>query len=314
MHGWQEKILSQIGKTLLIQTIVQAIPSYAMSCFLLPKTLLKEFQLMAVDFFWHDGERRKVHWLAWDKLCSRPLDPRTPSFRVITPAPHNAQSLRVCDLILEDTREWNVPVVNSLFWLEDRDVIFQIPLSFSRELDVMVWRAVWQAKIPNKVKVSHGGLFVVSFRRQHVSSSVSPWSPFLVRFVILIYYRGNCSAFSLAMYLCSASLGGIESSVGISLTGIPPSAGKTKINFDEAILDRGAAMGVGIVARDSAEVCLAWQSLRLERIGSTLVVEAYAARATTLMAWRLQWQELKGIVPLFPDYPPINMISLLSAL
>ncbi|KAL0321711.1 UNVERIFIED_CONTAM: putative mitochondrial protein [Sesamum calycinum] len=241
-----------------------------MSCFLLPKTLLKEFQLMAVDLFWHDGERRKVHWLAWDKLCSSKLDGglgflnleafnlallakqlwrlltwpdclvskvlkakyfprnhlfdakdiqlmygRTTSFRVITPAPHNAQSLRVCDLILEDTREWNVPVVNSLFWLEDRDVIFQIPLSFSRELDVM----------------------------------------------------------------------------GISLAGIPPSAGKTKINFDGAILDRGAAMGVGIVARDSAEVCLAWQSLRLERIGSTLVAEAYAARAATLMAWRLQWQE-----------------------
>ncbi|KAL0298304.1 UNVERIFIED_CONTAM: putative mitochondrial protein [Sesamum radiatum] len=29
---------------------------------------------MAVDLFWNDGERRKVHWLAWDKLCSSKLD------------------------------------------------------------------------------------------------------------------------------------------------------------------------------------------------------------------------------------------------
>ncbi|KAL0298305.1 UNVERIFIED_CONTAM: hypothetical protein Sradi_6490300 [Sesamum radiatum] len=40
-------------------------------------------------------------------------------------------------------------------------------------------------KFQIRSRFSHGGLFVVSFRRQHVPSSVSPWSPFLVRFVIL---------------------------------------------------------------------------------------------------------------------------------
>ncbi|KAK4393443.1 putative mitochondrial protein [Sesamum angolense] len=74
VQGWQEKSLSQAGKTILIQAVVQAIPSYAMSCFKLPKYLLQEFQALAANFFWHDGDRRRIHWLAWDQMCSSKLD------------------------------------------------------------------------------------------------------------------------------------------------------------------------------------------------------------------------------------------------
>ncbi|KAL0450878.1 UNVERIFIED_CONTAM: hypothetical protein Slati_1644200 [Sesamum latifolium] len=56
ISGWHEKTLSKAGKACLIQSVVQAIPSYAMSCFRLPKTLLKEFQSLSADFFWHDGK------------------------------------------------------------------------------------------------------------------------------------------------------------------------------------------------------------------------------------------------------------------
>ncbi|KAL0292490.1 UNVERIFIED_CONTAM: putative mitochondrial protein [Sesamum radiatum] len=68
IHGWHERTLSQAGKAVLIQAVVQAIPAYAMSCFHLPRSLLQQFQSLAADFFWHDGERRRIHWLAWDKL------------------------------------------------------------------------------------------------------------------------------------------------------------------------------------------------------------------------------------------------------
>ncbi|KAK4384243.1 hypothetical protein Sango_2735800 [Sesamum angolense] len=77
----------------------------------------------------------------------------------------------------------------------------------------------------------------------------------------------------------------------ISFIGIPP-AGKIKINFDGALLDGGVAIGVGIIAHDPTGVCLAWQSLHLVRKGLAFVVEAYAARAPTLLAWSLQWQEV----------------------
>ncbi|KAL0314690.1 UNVERIFIED_CONTAM: hypothetical protein Sangu_2313400 [Sesamum angustifolium] len=74
IQGWHEKTLSQASKAVLIQVVVQAIPSYVMSCFRLPRTLLQEFQALSANFFWNDGDRRKIHWLAWNQLCFRKLE------------------------------------------------------------------------------------------------------------------------------------------------------------------------------------------------------------------------------------------------
>jgi hypothetical protein len=43
---WKTKFLSQAGKEVLIKAVVQAIPSYSMSMFLLPKELCKELNSM----------------------------------------------------------------------------------------------------------------------------------------------------------------------------------------------------------------------------------------------------------------------------
>ncbi|KAL0352088.1 UNVERIFIED_CONTAM: LINE-1 retrotransposable element O protein [Sesamum calycinum] len=163
------------GKAVLIQAVVQAIPSYAMSCFRLPKTLLVEFQSLAANFFWHDGDKRRIHWLAWDHMCQNltslrhvlglfgqrwtysklgvdgalvpgavriwqdPWIPRTPSFRIITPKPSSCPWTYVSDLVLASTREWNEDTISALFWPEDRDYILQIPLSFSNVPDLLIW-------------------------------------------------------------------------------------------------------------------------------------------------------------------------------
>ena len=42
VSGWKEKLLTHAGKEVLMKSVAQAVPSYTMSCFLLPKKLCGE--------------------------------------------------------------------------------------------------------------------------------------------------------------------------------------------------------------------------------------------------------------------------------
>ena len=50
LQGWKEKLLSQAGRQagreVLIKAVIQAIPTYTMSCFKLPKGLIKELETL----------------------------------------------------------------------------------------------------------------------------------------------------------------------------------------------------------------------------------------------------------------------------
>jgi hypothetical protein len=51
LNNWKTKFLTQAGKEILIKAIAQAIPTYCMSVFLLPKLLCREIQGM-MQCFW----------------------------------------------------------------------------------------------------------------------------------------------------------------------------------------------------------------------------------------------------------------------
>ena len=68
--GGRKKILSQAGKEVLIKSVIQAIPTYTMSCFKLPRGLVKELEILIRKFWWgYNGDNRKVHWVKWERLC-----------------------------------------------------------------------------------------------------------------------------------------------------------------------------------------------------------------------------------------------------
>ena len=62
--------MSQAGKEVLLKAVVQAIPTFAMSCFRLPMGLCQDIEML-IRKFWRGqrGDRRKIHWAKWEVLC-----------------------------------------------------------------------------------------------------------------------------------------------------------------------------------------------------------------------------------------------------
>lgn len=63
LQGWKLKRLCQGGKEIMIKSVAQAIPTYAMSCFLLPKKLCDKLNTCVSNFWWKgDPESKGIHW------------------------------------------------------------------------------------------------------------------------------------------------------------------------------------------------------------------------------------------------------------
>jgi hypothetical protein len=52
MEGWRAKTLSQASRSVLIKVVAAAVPAYAMSTFLLPKSFCKKLDQMFKNFWW----------------------------------------------------------------------------------------------------------------------------------------------------------------------------------------------------------------------------------------------------------------------
>jgi hypothetical protein len=69
IYGWEVKPVSKCGKEILIKAVAQAIPTFAMLCFYLTKSLCDELSAMIARYWWSQQEKgNKIHWLSWEKL------------------------------------------------------------------------------------------------------------------------------------------------------------------------------------------------------------------------------------------------------
>jgi hypothetical protein len=68
--GWKGQGLSKDGREVLVKSVLQAVPMYAMGCFQLTKGQCKQLTSISAGFLWGatDG-KRKVNWLSWKKMC-----------------------------------------------------------------------------------------------------------------------------------------------------------------------------------------------------------------------------------------------------
>lgn len=59
MQGWKSKLISQGRKETLIKSVVQTIPTYAMPCFLLPKSICNKLDGITRNFWWKGNPEHK---------------------------------------------------------------------------------------------------------------------------------------------------------------------------------------------------------------------------------------------------------------
>jgi hypothetical protein len=74
LKGWKERSMSFAGRGTLISVVIQALPTYIMSCFLLPKNMCDNIEKIMCKFWWGSAERQhKIHWKARKEIFQSKL-------------------------------------------------------------------------------------------------------------------------------------------------------------------------------------------------------------------------------------------------
>lgn len=52
VQNWDGRWISQAGREILVKSVVQSLPTYTMSVFLLPMHIIKEFERVISKYWW----------------------------------------------------------------------------------------------------------------------------------------------------------------------------------------------------------------------------------------------------------------------
>jgi hypothetical protein len=71
INGVSDRPMSRAGKETFLKAVIQAIPTYIMSCFQIPVTNCDKIRAVIANQWWgvEDG-KKKVHWRSWEWLSS----------------------------------------------------------------------------------------------------------------------------------------------------------------------------------------------------------------------------------------------------
>jgi hypothetical protein len=75
VNSWRGRSLSKAGKEVMIKSVLQVIPSYIMSVYMISASIILEIERIINGFWWGGGSNsRGIRWMAWDRLtCPKSL-------------------------------------------------------------------------------------------------------------------------------------------------------------------------------------------------------------------------------------------------
>ncbi|GMI84866.1 hypothetical protein HRI_002155900 [Hibiscus trionum] len=70
LSNWDKQLLSYSGREIFIKAVLQSLPQYIMSCYLLPQNIIDDMT-SAIRRYWWSGKSNKKGWhmLPWDQVC-----------------------------------------------------------------------------------------------------------------------------------------------------------------------------------------------------------------------------------------------------
>jgi hypothetical protein len=69
IESWSNREASCAGREILLKSVAQAMPTYSMSCFLLPVDTNKKVRQAIANFWWGSSvDNKHIHWMKWDHL------------------------------------------------------------------------------------------------------------------------------------------------------------------------------------------------------------------------------------------------------
>uniref|UniRef100_A0A2N9IM41 Reverse transcriptase domain-containing protein n=1 Tax=Fagus sylvatica TaxID=28930 RepID=A0A2N9IM41_FAGSY len=162
-----------------------AIPTYTMNCFRLPKSWCDEVNSLIAQYWWGQStDKRKIHWLKWDKLCTAKEDGGI-GFRNLHMF-NTALLSKQCWRLLENQQSlffrvfkakyfpscvrwiYKLGSLPQLSWSETKTGIFTVKSAYhllektlkeesrgessSAQIFRWLWRKNWKLSIPGKIK------------------------------------------------------------------------------------------------------------------------------------------------------------------
>lgn len=202
IQGWIERLLSKVGKETLIKAVALAIPTYAIPCFDLTKSLCEEISSMICRYWWsHQGGKHKCHWLGWERLMKAKKDGGL-GFRdlhIFNMAMLARQSWRLiqnpeflCAVVLKAKYHPDCSILEateqkgmSYTWrsiLRGRDLLKEgIVWRIGDGTQVNAWTDPWLPRGSTRRPIAHQGLAIVSKVHELINPVTESWDEELVK-------------------------------------------------------------------------------------------------------------------------------------
>ncbi|GAU50179.1 hypothetical protein TSUD_408720, partial [Trifolium subterraneum] len=143
INSWRGRALSKAGKEIMIKLVLQAIPSYVMSMFILPASLIDDIEKMINAFWWRGGSTNNntkgIHWLVWKRLAC-PKAHGGLGFRNFE-AFNKAMVAKQVWNIVQNPNSLVAKLIKARYF--PHSSLIEAPLGYNPSF---AWRSMWQAR------------------------------------------------------------------------------------------------------------------------------------------------------------------------